>query len=127
METSIDDKQFKHLEELVLKLDEVDKSRYLYYIASQIFKNDSQIKVDDMLMIGDTVQKVEVICAKVKKIILETEVSGACCKKCNKEIPKMLIKHHLAGVNKECPHNEIELINDEEYQKELNKESVVKN
>ena len=115
---------FKHLEKYIDELDELDKVRYLQFVSQNILKGQMNLKIEEILMIGDLIQKVEITCATIKKIILDTEIKGAVCAKCNKELPTMLIKHHISGVNKECPHDAIELIDDEtylQYLKEQNK------
>jgi len=112
--------KFKHMETYINELDELDKVRYLEYISQNILKDTINLHINDIIQIGDTVQKVEITCAKIKKIILDTEINGACCEKCGNKVPNMLLKHMLVGMNKECPHNQFEYCNDEEYNKLLN-------
>lgn len=115
------DKTFKYLETFVDTLDELDKARYLLYICSKLFKEPKNIEVLHLINIGDLVQKCEIHCAKIKTLVADTKICGITCKKCNHKLPTMRLKEHLAGVNKECPHNEIELIDETEFNDELNK------
>lgn len=117
----MDDDKFKHMEEYMNELDEYDKVRYLYFVSMNLFKEEKKIKIDEMIAIGDLIQKVEIHCATIKKIICDTEIKDIKCSKCNSKIPNMLLKYHLVGMNKECPHNQFELLNDDEYNKFLNK------
>lgn len=117
----MDGDKFKHMEEYINELDEFDKVRYLYFVSMNLFKEEMKIKIEDLICIGDLIQKVELQCATIKKIICDTEIKDISCSKCNSKIPNMLLKYHLAGMNKECPHNQIELLNDEEYKNYLNK------
>lgn len=113
--------KFKHLEQFTNELDEVDKVRFLQFISQSLFKENKPLPINDILYIGDTIQKIEITCATIKKIILDTEIKDAVCPLCKKTLPCMLLKHHLLGMNKECPHNEFEMIDDETYLNLLNK------
>jgi len=113
--------KFKHMEAYINELDELDKVRYLHYVSMNLFKNEKQMLIEDIIMTGDLVQKVEIQCATIKKIICDTEIKNITCSKCNNKYPSMLLKYHLAGINKECPHNQIEMVDDEEYNKHLNR------
>lgn len=115
------DKKFKHLETYIDILDELDKARYLYYICSKLFKEPKNIEIVHLVNIGDLVQKCEIHCAKIKTLIADTKIDGIICKKCNHKLPCMRLKEHLVGVNKECPHDAIELIEETEYNNEINK------
>ena len=57
----------------------------------------------------------------IKTLIADTKIDGIICKKCNHKLPCMRLKEHLVGVNKECPHDTIELIEETEYNNEINK------
>jgi len=115
------DKKFKHLETYIDTLDELDKARYLLYICSKLFKEPKNIEIVHLINIGDLVQKCEIHCAKIKTLIADTKIDGIICKKCNHKLPCMRLKEHLVGVNKECPHDTIELIEETEYNNEINK------
>lgn len=112
--------KFKHLETYITSLDELDKVRYLQYVSQNILKDTTTMNVNDIIQVGDIIQKVEITCATIKKIILDTQINGVCCEKCNKTMPPMMLKHMLVGMNKECPHTQFEYCNDEEYNKLLN-------
>ena len=110
--------QFKHLEKYVEDLDEIDKCRYLKYISSKILEKPLNVKAVDLLVMGDLVQTTEIVCAKLKTMIGDTKIKGIICKKCNKEVPEMRLKEHLSGVNKDCPHDTIEIIDEEQLEVE---------
>jgi hypothetical protein len=116
----MDGDKFKHMEEYLNELDEFDKVRYLHYVSMHLFKEEMNMKVNDLIEIGDLIQKVEIHCATIKKIVCDTEIKDISCSKCKCKYPTMLLKHHLAGMNKECPHNQFELLNDDEYKNFLN-------
>jgi len=118
--------KFKHLEQFVNELDEVDKVRYFHFISQSLLKENKPLQINDILYIGDTIQKIEITCATIKKIILDTEIKDAVCPLCKKTVPCMLLKHHLLGINKECPHTEIEMVDDETYNKLLNEKNSKK-
>ena len=110
--------QFKHLEKYVEDLDEIDKCRYLKYISTKILEKPLNVKAVDLLVMGDLVQTTEIVCAKLKTMIGDTKIKGIICKKFNKEVPEMRLKEHLSGVNKDCPHDTIEIIDEEQLEVE---------
>jgi phage FluMu protein Com len=118
------DKKFNHMEKFVNELDELDRCRYLRYIASKILAQPCDIHTPDLIAMGDLCQQTEIVCATLKKIIVETEIDNIVCKKCEKRLPKMRLQEHLMGVNKDCPHDSCEILNEEEFKEESKKSSI---
>jgi len=118
------DEKFKHMETYIFELDELDRCRYLRYVASSILAKPCDVKTPDLIAMGDLCQQTEIVCATLKKIIVETEIDNIVCKKCEKRLPKMRLKEHLMGVNKDCPHDTIEILNDEEFKEESKKSCI---
>lgn len=107
--------QFAYLEKHVMELDELDKCRYLRYVASKILSTNCRIQIEDLISMGDLCQKTEIVCATLKKIIIDTKVE-LICKKCEKKI-SMKLEHHLKGLNGECPHDQFEFLDEKEFKK----------
>ena len=116
------DRQFVKLTETIMGLDELDKCRYLRFVASKILAAECQIQTPDLISMGDLIQQTEIVCAKLKKIIVTTQVEVT-CKKCEKCI-KQKLEHHLQGLNSECPHTQFEFVDDNEFKEAMEDPSV---
>jgi hypothetical protein len=100
---------YKLITDTVESLDELDKARLLYYITTQIIKDEMKMHPVAIISLMETIQNTEIQCAKLKKMLGDTVISGIECKKCKTVLPNMTILHHINGLNSQCPHTEIDV------------------
>ena len=100
---------YQAITDIVAGLDELDKARLLYYITNQIIKDEMKIHPVAIISLMEILQNTEIQCAKLKKMLGDTVISGIECKKCKTVLPSMTILHHINGLNSKCPHTEIDV------------------
>ena len=103
------DETYETITQIVDGLDELDKARLQYYITTQIVKAEMKMHPVAIITLMETIQNTEVLCAKLKKMLGDTIISGVECKKCKTILPNMTILHHISGLNSTCPHTEVEV------------------
>ena len=80
------------------------------YCISRVLAEPRNLPIVKLVKLGDNIQTLEHVCAKLKKLILDIKVPRVKCHKCNQFIPEMRMEMMLNGVNKDCPHDKIEII-----------------
>ena len=103
------DERYEEIDAMINGLDEMDKCRLMWYISTQIIKDEIKMHPVALIKMMETMQNTEIMCAKLKKMLGDVIVDGVVCKKCGKSLPKMTIMHHLSCINSECPHDAVEM------------------
>lgn len=103
------DEKYAEIDGLIGGLDEMDKCRLMWYISCQLIKEETKLHPVAIIQLMETLQNTEIMCAKLKKMLGDTIIDNVECKKCGKCLPKMTILHHLQNVNRDCPHDRVEV------------------
>lgn len=90
-------------------MDELDKSRTLLHFSTLIIKEDSKLHPVVIMKLLENIQNCEINCAKIKTVLANVKVNGMSCKLCGFKMPTMTMKMWCEGINKKCPHDEIEI------------------
>ena len=93
------------------EMDDMDMVRCMLYLSTQIINTPRSYPPIVIFTLMEKLQEVEMKCSKLKEILGATILTDVTCKKCGKVMPKMTIQQHLEGVNKDCPHDSIEVDN----------------
>lgn len=105
------DEFYSSVDAMIGEMDDMDLVRCMKYMASLICKTPRSYPPIVIMTLMQELQRCEMMCAKLKEIMGGVVLTGAICKKCGNELPHMTIMQHLEGVNRECPHDLVEVDN----------------
>ena len=104
--TSISTESFAIIQEELSKQNELELTTTAIFCMSKVLKENTEMPVVKLMKLGEIVQTLEHLCAKIKKVILDTPVSSFLCP--GESIPPMTLEFHLKGCNYVCgKHEEI--------------------
>lgn len=107
------DSFYESIDRLISEMDELDLVRCMQHMAKQICKVPRTYPPIVIMTLMKELQTCELMCAKLKEIMGSVVLTGVVCKKCGVELPKMTILQHIEGMNKDCPHDTVEIDNRE--------------
>lgn len=100
---------YEDLEQKFVSLDELDKTRTILHFMSKILSDDMRIHPLVIYKMLENLQNIEIVSAKMKKLLSDVKVSPMTCKHCGKTVPTMTMRMFCEGVNAKCPHDEIDV------------------
>lgn len=105
------DEFYASVNKLIDEMDDMDLVRCMKYMASNVCKTPRKYPPIVIMTLMQELQRCEMMCAKLKEILGGVVLTGVECKKCGRTLPHMTIMQHLEGVNKDCPHDLVEVDN----------------
>jgi ferredoxin-like protein FixX len=109
VKSNLDSDSFAVLQKELEKQDELELTVTALFCMSKVMREDTRMQITKLLKLGEHVQILEHLCAKIKKVIMDTKIGAFDCPKgCGEKIPEMTLEFHLKSCNMECgKHNEV--------------------
>lgn len=119
MTTQVDLRQFgckEQSEEFYLdfqskydSMDILDQTRIILCMVNKLFGDDPKLHPLIIGYIMKNLQDVEVHCAKLKHMLGDIKIDDIVCEKCNNKLPQMTMRMFCEGINRDCPHDTVEI------------------
>lgn len=90
-------------------MDILDKTRILLCMVNELFTDDPKLHPLIIGYLMKNLQDIEVRSAKMKHMLGEIKVDGITCNKCGNKVPDMTMKMYCEGINRDCPHDSVEV------------------